>query len=96
MVREVKCERCGLVFKTPYKGQRFCSHSCANRGANYVPKETKENYDTTLEWNTYYGRWDCPYQEGVGCHVRNCNKCGWNPDVAKARLEKYMGVTHEG
>lgn len=96
MIREVICERCGIAFKTPYKEQRFCSHSCANRGAKYVPKSTEEHFDDTLEWNTYYGRWECPYQNGVGCHIRSCDKCGWNPVVAKARLDAYMEKHNEG
>lgn len=95
MVREVICERCGVTFKTPYKYQRFCSHSCANRGVNYIDARIEEKYDTNLNWTTYRGKWECPYHECVGCYVRNCDKCGWNPEVAKARLEK-MGVHHEG
>lgn len=32
----------------------------------------------------------CPNNSAVSCHpsARNCAACGWNPDVAKARLEK--------
>ena len=32
----------------------------------------------------------CPYNEACSCDPkkRRCNRCGWNPDVAKARLEK--------
>ena len=31
---------------------------------------------------------DCKYNAGVGCEPnhRHCQKCGWNPDVAKVRL----------
>lgn len=40
----------------------------------------------------------CPHNDAVGCFPsqRNCNRCGWNPDVAKERLEKFCkkhGVT---
>lgn len=33
----------------------------------------------------------CQYNEGVACPVanRNCKRCGHNPDVAKARMQKY-------
>lgn len=32
----------------------------------------------------------CPYNEGIGCmpHEMRCNTCGWNPKVAKERLNK--------
>lgn len=32
----------------------------------------------------------CPYNEACSCDPkkRRCNRCGWNPNVAKARLEK--------
>ena len=40
----------------------------------------------------------CPYNEGITCGPkdkkgrrveRNCEKCGHNPEVAKARLQEY-------
>lgn len=32
----------------------------------------------------------CPYNEGIGCHPceMRCGTCGWNPKVAKERLEQ--------
>lgn len=36
------------------------------------------------------GLWNCRYQRFVHCEDRNCAKCGWNPDVAKARSEKIL------
>ena len=32
----------------------------------------------------------CPYNEGIGCmpHEMRCSTCGWNPKVAKERLDK--------
>ena len=43
-------------------------------------------------------KYACPFNEGVVCrptdshHRRieqNCEKCDWNPEVAKARLEEF-------
>lgn len=34
--------------------------------------------------------YQCNYQEGVQCEKKNCHKCGWNPEVAKARLEAII------
>ena len=36
--------------------------------------------------------YDCPHNEAIDCDKykqRPCNNCGWNPDVARERLEKY-------
>lgn len=30
----------------------------------------------------------CKYNENVECREGNCLKCGWNPKVAKKRLER--------
>lgn len=41
----------------------------------------------------------CPYNDGVVCDTenrygnpvpRNCEACGWNPDIAKERLEQIL------
>lgn len=45
----------------------------------------------------------CPYNTAVICGPRDwqnktvkreCNACSWNPDVAKARLEKFCRKHH--
>lgn len=30
----------------------------------------------------------CKYNQGVGCIVQKCSKCGWNPEVEQIRKEK--------
>lgn len=37
----------------------------------------------------------CPHNPTLICYERTCKKCGWNPEVAQARLLKYLGVSHE-
>lgn len=32
----------------------------------------------------------CDYQEFVECEKKKCSECGWNPEVAKARLEAII------
>ena len=32
----------------------------------------------------------CPYNRECRCRTKNCHKCGWNPTVAKARMEKVQ------
>lgn len=37
-------------------------------------------------------QYECPYNEGVLCSKnRICRKCGWNPEVDKARKKKLRG-----
>lgn len=32
----------------------------------------------------------CDFQEFVECERKKCSECGWNPEVAKARLEAII------
>ena len=32
----------------------------------------------------------CQYNEGCQCTVKSCYNCGWNPVVAKMRLDKLQ------
>lgn len=34
---------------------------------------------------------ECPNNQFVNCYDLRCDKCGWNPVVAKARLDKFLG-----
>lgn len=45
----------------------------------------------TEDGETALFKYSCKYNEGVGCSPlgRKCEKCGWNPKVAQARLEKF-------
>ena len=40
---------------------------------------------------------ECPNNDGVMCTMKNCEYCGWNPNVEKMRLAKIlkkMGCTN--
>ena len=41
----------------------------------------------------YYGETEniCPYNREVDCKTPKCDRCGWNPEVAKARMEDLIG-----
>ena len=81
-VYDKKCPYCGNEFMGS-KGQIFCSHACANMGRSVIEVE---DYDNSLTWEKDSDRlWICPYAKNVGCRIRKCNECGWNPKVAKAR-----------
>ena len=78
---EYTCEYCGKVVEVERKRQvqRFCNKSCA---ASYGNKLRVGNNPVPGE---------CIYQpETIICDKRICSKCGWNPEVAKARLDKIM------
>ena len=36
-------------------------------------------------------KYSCKFNEGVDCHPfhRHCDRCGWNPAVSNARVEKF-------
>ena len=58
---------------------------------------TKTVQINSEETESTYFRYSCTYNEGVVCHptVRPCETCGWNPEVARARLEEFckeMGI----
>jgi hypothetical protein len=90
MAKELKkCPYCGKAF-WGIKDQRYCGHSCANRGRREEEREQGE-YDRSIVWERdESGCWLCPYQFSVGCKRRECNKCGWNPEVAKARTKEIL------
>lgn len=89
MVYERQCPNCGIAFKTDRITQRFCCLKCSNQGREHWEKE---DYDPNIEWcrlPTDKHKWQRPYETEVSCKIRNCNNCGWNPEVAKERLEDY-------
>ena len=91
MAYEKVCPGCGITFRTDRDRQVFCSHKCSS--TNRSMKCGMAHCDTSLNWKKINGVWVCPYKEEVGCTFRRCDVCGWNPEVAKARLDKIMGVT---
>lgn len=84
------CAECGKVVKVEYRCrvQKFCSKSCSAKHGNRMRGRNAETVSTNV-----ITAGDCVFQpESIECFKRNCNKCGWNPVVAKARLDKFMGV----
>ena len=78
---EYVCEVCGETKSVHARRDigRFCSWKCSGiskRRIGYEPKVKKVG--------------ECVFQpDSIRCRVRNCDNCGWNPVVAKARLEAY-------
>ena len=53
--------------------------------------ESTQKTIETGEGDSVYFKYSCIVNEGVSCHPynRNCDTCGWNPRVARERLEKF-------
>ena len=77
MIHTKECPICHLKFKTEQVRRIYCSIQCSNRRERRKRKHSTE--------------YECEYQMGIYCQERNCKKCGWNPEVAKARAERMMG-----
>lgn len=79
---EYTCAYCGKVTQVERRNglQIYCSKSCAAKARN--ERRVKIDRPTNGE---------CIYQpESINCDRRKCSTCGWNPDVAKARLEAFI------
>lgn len=92
MIYEKKCPHCGKEFETRYEEQNYCSRACRNKS-----RGNSEDYDHFLKWERdTESKWNCPYESGVvHCRTRKCSKCGWNPVVAKARLDTFIAKYEE-
>jgi hypothetical protein len=78
---EYTCPVCGKVTQVEksWLVRTYCSQSCASKDREKKRAEI-DNMDTVGE---------CIFlPEAVMCYKRDCVNCGWNPVVAKARLER--------
>ena len=86
-LREYVCEHCGGVFLSRDKYARYCTRRCYQqerfKGRKKVDPKPK---DDSLQDRT------CPHNEYVVCPERKCDRCGWNPKVANARMARYKRV----
>lgn len=74
--REFTCIECGGkgIDRGVRQNAIYCSPKCAHK--HYV----KNMREMVL----------CNHNEGVVCNNQQCDGCGWNPEVHKARKEKIM------
>lgn len=80
---EYTCAYCRRVVRVErsWQVQKFCSKSCA---ASYGNK-LRAGKTPTIEPIPYA---PCVFQpESINCTKKDCLNCGWNPVVAKARLD---------
>lgn len=82
---EFTCAYCGNVKQVPRRHDigKWCSKSCADKAR----KGQKTKYNLKRD----NGEYECLFQpESIVCTRMDCENCGWNPEVAEARLKRIM------
>lgn len=89
---EFTCAVCGVTKRVhnKFEVRTFCSRSCAATAREMTKMEKCQNeIELEVKPRTDCLEDECVFQpESITCTHRNCSNCGWNPSVAKARLEK--------
>lgn len=75
--REFTCAVCGV--KAIDRGVRQNAKYCSQRCRNYANRKGIKIEEEALCL--------CMHNEGVLCTIRQCEGCGWNPEVEKRRKE---------
>ena len=77
-MREFICAVCGTkaIDNSTTQNKKFCSKSCQW-------KYHEHKRDKCVET-------ECKYNSGVLCGNPQCENCGWNPVVEKARMSKWI------
>lgn len=81
----VQCTYCGTSFPGRSTA-KFCSRQCyLKNGADNAAARQQ------AAWKAIPKLYSCEFNEGVSCFpVGDCQKCGWNPNVAQKRLERIL------
>lgn len=76
-LEQKSCIYCGELFTASDHSPKYCSRKCYRlfRSACYLEQKGIE--------------FACPHNVAIECYTKKCDSCGWNPEVAKARLEAY-------
>lgn len=84
-LREYVCMTCGRVFLSRTKDAKYCTRMCYIQDRFNGTKKAEPKKEVCVD-NT------CPYNLYVCCDKQKCDRCGWNPKVAKARMARYQRV----
>ncbi len=87
------CRYCGTVryVRTLHEVREFCNRSCAAKAREICKAEKKAAKEEDNKTEYVIRLNECVFQpESIECTRRNCINCGWNPVVAKARLNAIM------
>lgn len=77
-MRIITCKNCGkkVVVKGLYE-KLYCNGQCGS--AYRYRQRAAQRMEPEKK---------CPMNEGITCGGGDCFRCGWNPEVEKARKEK--------
>ena len=80
-MREFNCIVCGTkaIDRSHSQSKVFCSLDCKNQHWRMTHALREDNWQR------------CVFNDGVACDLHRCGRCGWNPTVAKRRLEAAYG-----
>ena len=78
MAKLIPCGWCGQLFRSVRPSHLHCSKDCY-AAATYTANKKPVPVELA-----------CPYNEQLVCAMHTCSKCGWNPEVSKARLEAIL------
>lgn len=92
MAVRIQCKGCGKYFTAKSEYRKFCDAACYDR----FHKIKNAPIPTEVA---------CRFSDGVVCDKQECEKCGWNPEVAERRVAQIRerleaawaeGNEHEG
>lgn len=77
-MREYTCVVCGAkgIDESYAHNRKYCSRRC--RDIYHTNERTKISENP------------CLHNENIMCNHHKCGSCGWNPAVAKKRLEAFV------
>jgi endogenous inhibitor of DNA gyrase (YacG/DUF329 family) len=85
---EYTCPVCGVTkqARSKWDVRTYCSRECANKAlSERLAKNREENFIT-----------ECVFlPDAIMCGRKECYKCGWNPVVAKARIDAIKEKMNE-
>lgn len=92
-LQELMCPICSEQFMQKRPNMTFCSKRCANIAANRAARLRERSAEKKKRARVRVSeiQFDCPHNKAITCGMMKCSTCGWNPKVAKQRLEALHG-----
>lgn len=82
------CPQCGKGFEANRPDKIYCSDECRVAAGIDRQRERRQEKRGMEPPTELQELGSCVYNYMVSCGARLCDACGWNPEVAKARLAK--------